>query len=154
VTAAVGALPLNMQNKIRIDECRVAELEPFCWTWTGAVQSRGYGSVGYQRRIWSTHRLSYELLVGPIPDGLTIDHLCLNKRCCNPSHLEPVTNLENIRRYRALPVLFAAPPQRPVAPRRQLSDAELARLEIAREALDKVAALILPSFLLESEATA
>jgi hypothetical protein len=146
VTSPVSALPLNMQNKIRLDECQVAELEPFCWTWTGAVQSRGYGSCGYQRRIWSTHRLSYELLVGPIPSGLTIDHLCRNKRCCNPAHLEPVTNLENIRRYRALPLPLTVPTPRPVTPRRQLSDAESDRLDITRDALDRVATLLLPSY--------
>jgi hypothetical protein len=80
-----------------------------CWTWTGAKTSTGYGSFGYQGRTWSTHRLAYELLVGPIPDGLTIDHLCRNKPCCNPSHLEPVTIRENQRR--AHEARYGAPQQ-------------------------------------------
>jgi hypothetical protein len=74
------------------------EIADDCWVWVGAVTSRGYGSFSHEGRIWSTHRLSYELLIAPIPDGLTIDHLCRNKVCCNPDHLEPVTALENQRR--------------------------------------------------------
>lgn len=90
MTPAICALPPNMQNKIRMDGA--------CWTWTGAITSAGYGSVGYHGRVWSTHRLAYELLVGPIPLGLHADHLCENKRCCNPAHLEPVTGRENVLR--------------------------------------------------------
>jgi hypothetical protein len=97
----ITLLPANMQTKIQLQECAVGGLDPTCWIWTGAVTSRGYGSVSYERRIWSSHKLAYVLLVGPVPDGLTLDHLCLIKRCCNPSHLEPVTNAENIRRGRA-----------------------------------------------------
>lgn len=69
-----------------------------CWEWTGAIQSSGYGSIGHEGRRWSTHRLAYTLLVGPIPDGLQMDHLCCNTRCCNPRHLEPVTAHENCAR--------------------------------------------------------
>lgn len=69
-----------------------------CWGFTGATTSRGYGSLSHEGRIWSAHRLAYTLLVGPIPDGMTIDHLCFNKRCCNPAHLEAVTGSENTRR--------------------------------------------------------
>lgn len=65
-----------------------------CWPWTAAVQSAGYGF----NRGKLAHRTAYEDAVGPIPDGLTIDHLCSNRRCCNPSHLEPVTREENARR--------------------------------------------------------
>jgi len=73
-----------------------------CWNWTGAFSSSGYGVIsrgGRQGPLIRTHRLAYELLVGPIPDGLQIDHLCRNKRCCNPEHLESVTQAENLRRY-------------------------------------------------------
>jgi hypothetical protein len=75
-----------------------------CWRWTGAVAG-GYGRfwIGPGRargRPVQAHRFAYELLVGPIPDGLTIDHLCLNKLCVNPAHMEPVTGAENSRRAR------------------------------------------------------
>lgn len=69
-----------------------------CWLWTGALNSTGYGQWGVVGKSRSTHRVAYEALVGPIPDGLTIDHLCRVKVCCNPAHLEPVTIAENIRR--------------------------------------------------------
>lgn len=70
-----------------------------CWHWRGAVQTRGYGSFGITRRqTILAHRFAYEALVGPIPEGLTIDHTCLNKLCVNPDHLEPVTLAENARR--------------------------------------------------------
>lgn len=69
-----------------------------CWLWTGAVDGNGYGTVTIERVQLSTHRVAYELLVGPIPAGLTIDHLCRVLACCNPAHLEPVTRAENNRR--------------------------------------------------------
>ncbi len=72
-----------------------------CWEWTGAKHESGYGRYrmgGRDGRFWYVHRLVWELLVGPIPDGLHIDHLCRNRLCCNPDHLEPVTPAENTRR--------------------------------------------------------
>lgn len=94
----VSALPLNMQKKIRFAECPVADLDPFCWTWTGSRNGRNYGSFSINGRRRGTHRLAYELLVGPIPDGLQIDHLCRVTCCCNPAHLEPVTPRVNVQR--------------------------------------------------------
>lgn len=75
------------------------ELGP-CWIWTGSTAlPGGYGAfmlgTGKPRRA---HRVSYEWLVGPIPDGLHLDHLCVTTPCVNPAHLEPVTNAENVRR--------------------------------------------------------
>ncbi|WP_081287478.1 HNH endonuclease signature motif containing protein, partial [Mycobacterium asiaticum] len=87
-----------MSAKIVPSPCSVPELDGDCWEWIGAIQSRGYGSFAHEGRTWSTHRLAYELLVGPIPDGLQVDHLCFNKRCCNPTHLEPVTGKVNCER--------------------------------------------------------
>lgn len=71
-----------------------------CWIWTGAKNSKGYGSVGIGGGTSAlAHRYVYELLVATIPDGLTIDHLCMVKECVNPEHLEPVTREENAARY-------------------------------------------------------
>jgi hypothetical protein len=69
-----------------------------CIVWTGSKNDRGYGHIDVNGQRQYTHRLSYELHVGPIPDGLVIDHLCRNRACLNPHHLEPVTQGENTRR--------------------------------------------------------
>lgn len=85
-------------------EAKIARADGGCWQWTGAVSTGGYGTFNLGRdaegdyRYGYAHRLSYQLYVGPIPDGLTIDHLCRNKRCVNPDHLEPVTARENMLR--------------------------------------------------------
>lgn len=68
-----------------------------CWVWTGAA-TKGYGQFKLGGRQYAAHRLSYEAHVGPIPEGLVIDHLCRNTLCVNHEHMEPVTNAENIRR--------------------------------------------------------
>ena len=66
-----------------------------CWLWIGATQSRGYGSFGIDGRSRSVHRLVWEITAGPIPDGLTINHLCGVKACVNPAHLEVATYAQN-----------------------------------------------------------
>lgn len=93
----------------------LARLEPQengCWHWTGVIDSDGYGRVGYKgRRGETVQRAVYDCMVGPIPDGMAIDHTChtqatdcddteacLHRRCGNPDHLEPVPVAENTRR--------------------------------------------------------
>lgn len=66
-----------------------------CWEWNMAQNNKGYGSIRWNHQTKVAHRAVYELLVGDIPEGLTLDHLCLNKKCVNPNHLEPVANREN-----------------------------------------------------------
>lgn len=79
-----------------------------CWPWT-AGRNRRRGDHQYGTYVlwnhetlkdepWLAHRLAYTLLVGPIPEGLVIDHLCRQTLCCNPLHMEPVTQAENVRR--------------------------------------------------------
>ena len=69
-----------------------------CWLWTAYVNRDGYGRVSFNQTMRLAHRVAYELLVGPIPSGLELDHLCRVPACVNPAHLEPVTHQENIRR--------------------------------------------------------
>lgn len=69
-----------------------------CWDWDTPSKSDGYGTMWVDGKAEKAHRFAYELLAGPIPEGLTIDHLCRNRGCVNPKHLEPVTLLINMRR--------------------------------------------------------
>jgi hypothetical protein len=69
-----------------------------CVLWTGYRNSDGYGRIGVSGRSRAVHRVVYELLAGPIPDGLDIDHLCRVRHCANVAHLEPVTRRVNTMR--------------------------------------------------------
>jgi hypothetical protein len=69
-----------------------------CWLWTGASSQLGYGRLWVNGKWPQAHRLAYEWLVGPIPPGLVLDHLCRRPACVNPTHLEPVTQRENVAR--------------------------------------------------------
>ena len=68
-----------------------------CWLWTAGTSGK-YGSFRIDGSATTAHRVAYALEVGPVPEGLVLDHLCRNTLCVNPSHLEPVTIAENVRR--------------------------------------------------------
>ena len=77
--------------------------EGACWIWRGGLMHNGYGRFNLpptelKRPSAAAHRLAYELLIGPVPDSLDMDHLCRVRACVNPAHLEPVTRSENLRR--------------------------------------------------------
>lgn len=73
-----------------------------CWIWSGGVSTDGYARISIGNEVVYAHRVSYETFIGPIPEGLTIDHVrergCVHRSCINPNHLEPVSLSENSRR--------------------------------------------------------
>lgn len=76
-----------------------------CWEWRAFRNASGYGQFGVRedgkQRIVYAHRFAYEAYIGLIPDGLTVDHICRNRGCVNPTHMELVTAVENLRRGHA-----------------------------------------------------
>jgi len=81
---------------------KVEKTQDGCWNWIGAIVPGGYGKFSVEknkiRKCFNAHRWSYEYFKEPIPAGLTLDHLCRNRRCVNPDHLEPVSIRENLLR--------------------------------------------------------
>lgn len=69
-----------------------------CWEWTGTIRPDGYGQLRAYGKMQRAHRVVWEWLAGPIPEGLTLDHLCRNRACVNPDHLEPVSVGLNVQR--------------------------------------------------------
>jgi hypothetical protein len=86
---------------------KVDKQEDGCWEWAASRNQDGYGLFNMEGTS-KAHRASYLLFVGPIPEGLTIDHLCRNRGCVNPEHLEPVTLRENVLRGLTLAAANAA----------------------------------------------
>lgn len=84
-------LPERIASKIQIDANG-------CWLWMGSKTRKGYGMVSWLAKNRAVHRFAYLHLVGPVPDGLQLDHICRVRHCMNPSHLEPVTAMENTYR--------------------------------------------------------
>ena len=85
----------------RLDVYMMPEPNSGCWLWTGTLSGSGYGQFQLSpvtKKKAQAHRASYEYFVGPIPEGMQIDHLCRVRCCVNPAHLELVTQSENTRR--------------------------------------------------------
>jgi hypothetical protein len=90
-----------MENKTLTRFWSRVEKTSTCWNWTDWIRQDGYGRFFVDGKTKYAHRVAYELLKGPIPTGLTLDHLCRNRKCVNPDHLEAVTNKANILRGKA-----------------------------------------------------
>jgi hypothetical protein len=109
VSKRVLSYPKNRKRrdpkKILLSKIKIADSG--CWEWIGSSLKKVTGNYGQIRvgkrgesKLVRAHRYSYEIFVGKIPEGLSLDHLCKNTLCVNPSHLEPVTHAENMRRGR------------------------------------------------------
>lgn len=98
-----------MRRKTTIERfmAKIEVLPSGCWQWTGSMWGRKYVQFWVDKRHVYIHRWAYEYFIGPIPDGLTLDHLCRNTRCANPWHVEPVTNKENGLRGNSKPAINA-----------------------------------------------
>ncbi len=84
----------------RVEEAAPPEdldVEGPCWLWQGST-SCGYGRFSIGEKKHKAHKLSYEVLVGPVPSGRVLDHLCRRRACINPAHLDPITNKQNVVR--------------------------------------------------------
>ncbi len=98
-TPLAGRLPQTEPAAVRF--WTKVEFTDTCWLWTANTSNKGYGSFWEAGSTWFlAHRYAYEFCVGPIPEGLDLDHLCLTRNCVLPDHLEPVTHVENARRVR------------------------------------------------------
>lgn len=77
-----------------------------CWLWTSCLTKGGYGAVRWTGKKRRAHRVVYEIVIGSIPEGMQLDHLCRVRHCVNPAHLEPVTPLENFLRGESFAAVF------------------------------------------------
>lgn len=104
--------PIRKQRKKKMTDDEMAQFiidnidldqETGCWIWQKAVDSAGYGQIGYQGRLWSVHRLTYKLFVGELIPGMDIDHIsCENKRCCSPECIRQIPRAGNAQNRQGL----------------------------------------------------
>lgn len=89
-----SGLPENIEKRI------IPEPNSGCWLWIGGIRDKkeNYGGCAWEGKTWRSHRLVYSLLCAPVSDELDIDHLCRNRICCNPDHLDPCTRKVNVLR--------------------------------------------------------
>jgi hypothetical protein len=90
----------TFEDKIKLFWERVEKTET-CWIWTGSMNGNGYGKIHINKKKVYAHRLSHELFIGKILEGLQVDHLCFVKNCVNPDHLEAVTPYVNNMRSKS-----------------------------------------------------
>lgn len=103
-TSTVYESPPPTKEKIMTEFMKKVQKTETCWLWMGTIRSEGYGTFNlYNYGAKNAHRTSYELFKGEIPPKMDIDHLCRNKQCVNPEHLEAVTRQENIQRAKSYP---------------------------------------------------
>jgi HNH endonuclease len=100
---------------------RVQVQENECWLYPRRPQTSGHVQIACEGKVGQGHRVIYERLKGPVPPGLELDHLCRNRPCVNPDHVEPVTHQENIRRGYAAKPKKEKPPHYPAPPRSPLT---------------------------------
>lgn len=94
----VDAAEFNRVERLRMTKV-VIDDETDCWLWLGAVTKQGYGTVADHRgtkNSTTAHRLFYRTYVGAIPTGESLHHICNNRRCVNPDHLQPISQRENV----------------------------------------------------------
>jgi len=91
---APGYEPRTLQQRL---EAKIVK-GPGCWTWMGSHDPEGYGKISVRSRMTNAHRIAYQIYVGPIPEAYEVDHLCRNRGCVNPAHLEAVPKPVNIAR--------------------------------------------------------